>query len=223
MEFKKYKPKPPYYRVWPEFGSSGIWILDEPLQTSAGKMIEHSCLKLPKELCMDFNKWIEWHWNCQPDLQGDNFNWEAFDKEGYKLATQLKNYLDCETYVEYKNNPVPMMLRVMPDIGCCVWTYYKGDIIGGGLELPSDIQKRLDDWNDWYVERIDDFHWSHGKIPPHVNSESPPDSKEINEFIETGRNIATSLKEYMGAYANVYYVDDYKSTNKIKDHETLIE
>ena len=90
-------------RVWPEWGSSGIWVLDTPFQATAGGMADHDILNLPQELAARFDRWIEWLWDAMPDMPtAAAFDWTAFEAEGRQLAVELKKFLGPEVRVEYR-------------------------------------------------------------------------------------------------------------------------
>ncbi len=84
-------------RVMAEYGSSGIWVIGTKGVWRHG-MIEHSSLRLPKELSAKFVEWIEEYYQILTD---ENFDKESFNKRGRELAQELKNIVGDEVYVEF--------------------------------------------------------------------------------------------------------------------------
>ena len=104
MEFDLYEDEPKIFlRVWPEYGSSGIWVIDEPMQELAGKNISYEILNLPQDLANDFTIWqdkfdehgIEWN-----SVEIEN----EFYQDGLELAKRLKEFLKYKAYVEYEGH-----------------------------------------------------------------------------------------------------------------------
>lgn len=205
--------KPPYYRVWPEFGSSGIWMIEEPLQKTAGSMVTHESLCLPKDLVQRFNTWIEWHFQCMPDRQGDKFDWVSFEKVGYQLARDLKDFLGYEVYVEYDEKVVPFTLRVYPDVGCGLWTN-QGGVFISIFDPPEDLENRLEEWLRWYAERLNDYLFFHGQTYNYV-----PDEAELQQFVNKGRELSREIKKIVGEKAEVVYVNVVRRARKDGDQE----
>ena len=92
MEFDLYENEPKIFlRVWPEYGSSGIWVIDEPMQQKAGKNISYEALNLPQDLANDFAIWQD-----KFDEHGIEWNTEheenSFYQDGLELAKKLKEF-----------------------------------------------------------------------------------------------------------------------------------
>ena len=87
-------------RVMAEYASSGIWGFSEK-QSGAFRhgMIEHSDLKLPKELRERFEKWIS---EYTKNNLSNELDTNAFNTEGRELAKLLKEHMGPEQYVEYQ-------------------------------------------------------------------------------------------------------------------------
>ncbi len=104
-----------YLRVWPEWGSSGIWELARPLQPEAGKMVDYESLELPAGLRQDFEAWIEWFWDAVPGSDtADAFDCRAFCVEGLQLAHRLKAVVGPDIHVEFEGCQGHLILRT-PD------------------------------------------------------------------------------------------------------------
>lgn len=104
MEFDLYENEPKIFlRVWPEYGSSGIWVIDEPMQQKAGKNISYEALNLPQDLANDFAIWQD-----KFDEHGIEWNTEheenSFYQDGLELAKKLKEFFKYRAYVEYEGH-----------------------------------------------------------------------------------------------------------------------
>lgn len=87
-------------RVMAEYGSSGIWGFSEK-ETGGWRhgMLEHSALKLPRELSDRFDRWILVYEDQNSEGLLDT---EAFNAEGMQLARLLKAFLGPTRHVEYQ-------------------------------------------------------------------------------------------------------------------------
>ncbi len=79
-----------------EHGSSGIWVV-EPHGPFRHGMIQHRKLQLPEELANGFREWIERYWMAL-DAQAE-FDVQAFNEDGLRLARALKRHVGPETRV----------------------------------------------------------------------------------------------------------------------------
>lgn len=93
---KKYKM---YLRVWEEYGSSGIWSIENPKQKIPIRMVSYEMLNLPQSLIDEFKSWIDDFDENQPFPPSD-WDSESFDKKGDELSQKLKDFLGDEYYVE---------------------------------------------------------------------------------------------------------------------------
>jgi hypothetical protein len=82
-------------RVMAEYASSGIWVIGE-IGCFRHGMIGHSSLKLPQDLAIRFDRWIDLYWG----MLEDNFDADEFNKIGRALARDLKNHVGSG-YVEF--------------------------------------------------------------------------------------------------------------------------
>lgn len=100
--------KPPWFeklRVMAEYGSSGIWVI-QPVGGWRHSMIEHGDLRLPLELSLRFERWIETYTDAYIQRLEDPvyvFDHEAFNAEGRALAQVLKRHVGSTIYVELQS------------------------------------------------------------------------------------------------------------------------
>lgn len=89
-------------RVWPDWGSSGIWYPQAGSEPGQGpvSMASHAALGLPDWLAQRFNRWIEWYDDYLPE-RPDAFPWEEFKDEGRMLAFELARFVGGAYQVEY--------------------------------------------------------------------------------------------------------------------------
>lgn len=87
--------------VWPEWASSGIWHPEKRGVDGPVSMVGYDTLNLPLVLREGFEKWIEQYDLYAPDRPQD-FDWESFDAEGFRLAQALANFTAGKFVVEYK-------------------------------------------------------------------------------------------------------------------------
>jgi len=87
-------------RVMADYGSSGIWAFsDPPSKGFRHGMLEHHRLKLPKALSDAFDLWIQ---RYEDEAPKDGFDVDAFNAEGLRLTTLLKQHLGPNRHVEYQ-------------------------------------------------------------------------------------------------------------------------
>ena len=94
-------------RVWPDWGSSGIWYPQAGSEPGQGpvSMASHEALGLPDWLAERFARWIEWYDDYLPE-RPDAFPWEKFKDEGRMLAFELARFVGDEYQVEYDGRKV---------------------------------------------------------------------------------------------------------------------
>lgn len=94
-------------RVWPEWGSSGIWRPQVGSRPGQGpvSMVGHETLELPEWLAERFAHWIEWYDDYLPE-RPDAFPWGEFGDEGKVLAFELARFVGDEYQVEYDGREV---------------------------------------------------------------------------------------------------------------------
>lgn len=99
-------------RVWAEWGSSGVWAIDAPLQTTAGRMICHDALRLPHALAQRLDCWIERLWDAAPGMPtAQAFDWAGFDAQGQQLACDLKAFVCLLVRVEYHSGASTQVMQ----------------------------------------------------------------------------------------------------------------
>lgn len=87
--------KSPGLRVMAEYSSSGIWVIDGGPEPFRHGMIEHRDLRLPTALAQRFDAWIE----AYETLEGAGT--DAFNLIGLQIATELKQIVGSDVYVEF--------------------------------------------------------------------------------------------------------------------------
>lgn len=109
-------------RVWPEFGSSGIWMPPEAGGQLVGPNVSYESLELPIDLINDFTAWQDIYSNQNiPD--DDTIDWDTFDATGLELAKRLKVYLFNKADVEYEWEGIHKIyaFKVMADYTASIW------------------------------------------------------------------------------------------------------
>jgi len=87
-------------RVDVDWGSTGIWEIEEPGARFAGKNVGYDLLPISSELRGRFEKWTAWHElgdYCDRHRQADPFLFGAY---AWSLAIDLKRELGEDFYVE---------------------------------------------------------------------------------------------------------------------------
>ena len=91
-------------RVMAEYGSSGIWVIEQVGPFRHG-MISHVSLGLPQELARRFDQWINDYdarlADMVPEYAHMEFDAEEFNRIGRALARELKTLTGPEGYVEF--------------------------------------------------------------------------------------------------------------------------
>ena len=110
-------------RVWPEFGSSGIWMPPIAREPPAGKNVSYESLQLSDDLADAFMQWQECY-NDRPLPDDGTFDWESFHKEGLVLSKKLKMHMLDKADVEYTlDNKFQKIyaFKVMADYSASIW------------------------------------------------------------------------------------------------------
>lgn len=81
-----------------EYASSGIWIKKQ-LGGFRHVGVSYSYLKLPPSLVAGFTGWIDYY---NKYARYDNFDADALNEEGLRLAIELKGYLGEGSSVEFQ-------------------------------------------------------------------------------------------------------------------------
>lgn len=90
-----------YLRVWPEWESTGIWALDQPLQRTAGKCVGYDQLPISQELVARFTAWQDEFSDWAPENDRPDGFWDRHYQEMQDLAQALKHELGPHQHVEY--------------------------------------------------------------------------------------------------------------------------
>ena len=94
------KRAPLNIRVMAEYGSSGLWgFRDGNNGPFRHGMLECADLKLPRDLCEAFDRWICRYEDENPK---DRLDVDTFNAEGLRLAALLKRHLGPGRHVEYQ-------------------------------------------------------------------------------------------------------------------------
>lgn len=89
-----------------DWGSTGIWSIDRPKQTSSGGNVSYESLSIPSWLVERFNYWTQWLESCESWHNHVEWDQELLDAYAFSLATDLKRFLGDQYYIEYKDREV---------------------------------------------------------------------------------------------------------------------
>ena len=90
-----------FLRVWPEWGSSGIWFPPYPgSRHVGGNLGEYDELGLSADLQRRFHDWQEEYWDNEPWSKDNKFDYERCDRIADELARDLKPEVGPSIYVE---------------------------------------------------------------------------------------------------------------------------
>lgn len=106
--FAKYES---FVRVWPEWGSSGIWAPPYPGSRAAGGMIDYPYLDLPSDLVARFKEWQAEYDDHEP-WAPEKFDWHRHAQTADELARDLKLVLGSAIYLERRE-----LVEILPDGG----------------------------------------------------------------------------------------------------------
>lgn len=87
-------------RVWPEWGSSGIWSLDEACQAAAGRMVPYAMLDVPFALIRRIAKWQQAFDEGKPEFERSQEAGAWLRAEQRELAVALQAALGPNHVVE---------------------------------------------------------------------------------------------------------------------------
>ena len=91
-----------FLRVWPEWGSSGIWLIPYPgSRTSGPNLSGYESLSLSAEMKSRFIEWQEKFWEAEPWVSTNEFDYSAHHQFGIELAKSLKREVGESIYVEW--------------------------------------------------------------------------------------------------------------------------
>ena len=89
-----------FVRVWPDWGSSGIWVVPYPGSRYAGKNLGLAAhLGISAELQEGFKRWQDSYDSHEPGAP-EKFDWLTFDAEEERLTQALKREVGEDVYVE---------------------------------------------------------------------------------------------------------------------------
>ena len=86
-------------RVWPEWGSSGIWAPPYPGSLRAGGMVDYEDLPLPPHLVERFTSWQAIYDESPPGGRIE-LDWDRFQEVADELTRELKKCVGPRVYVE---------------------------------------------------------------------------------------------------------------------------
>lgn len=153
-------------RVWPEFGSTGIWMPPNPSDDIMGPMITYESLELSHDLADSFTQWQECY-NDRPLPDDGTFDWKSFNKEGLQLAKELKNYNLYNISVQYWMNESWQMIYgydVMADYSASLWNDegasialddIEDDLEGYSISNREELQVAFDQWERDFYKSLD--------------------------------------------------------------------
>jgi hypothetical protein len=90
-----------FLRVWPEWGSSGIWSVPYPGSRNAGGMVDYQYLPLPFDLVERFKNWQAEYDDHEP-WAPEKFDWNRHARIADGLARDLKQCVGIRIYVEHR-------------------------------------------------------------------------------------------------------------------------
>lgn len=188
-------------RVWPEFGSTGIWMPPKAGGQLVGPNVSYESLELPIDLINDFIAWQDIYSNQKfPD--DDTIDWEAFGATGLELAKRLKIHLFYKADVEYEWEGIQKIyaFKVVADyhasLECddtsvCALEDIEEELEGYAIPDRDALQKRFDAW-----EKIFDYVALH--------------NEDWGAFNQEGETLVKELQEHLPGYCVVFYEKAYE-------------
>ena len=85
-------------RVMAEYGSSGIWLIQQ-VGVFRHSMVGYSSLGIPRELAKRFEEWIAVYENKSDETS--DYDCLAFNAEGRLLAQAVKHHVGSDSSVEF--------------------------------------------------------------------------------------------------------------------------
>lgn len=192
-------------RVWPEFGSTGIWMPPNPSENNMGQMVTYESLEFPSELAEAFMQWQE-RYNDRPLPDDGTFDWGSFNKEGLELAKELKNYKLYVFSVQYWMNESWQTIYgydVMADYSASLWNdegasitvdSIEEDLRGYVISDNSELQKSFDEWEDDFYKSLNN-------------------TLDWEAFNAEGYRLTNELQSRLPEYCTVRYVHAFEETN----------
>ena len=98
-----------FLRVWPEWGSSGIWAPPYPGSRASGGMVDYQFLPLSAELVQRFEAW-QAEYDDSPPGGPNEPEWDRFFQTAERLSRDLKQCVGPRIYVERRE-----LIEVLPD------------------------------------------------------------------------------------------------------------
>ena len=189
-------------RVWPEFGSTGIWMPPIACEPPAGTNVSYKSLELPNDLVDAFTQWQE-RYNDRPLPDDGTFDWESFNKEGLVLSKKLKMHMLDKADVEYTlDNKFQKIyaFKVMADYMASLWS---DDSSCCALE---DIEEKLQGYSiperDALQKRFDGWEKSFDNVALHNEGWIP--------FNQEGEDLVKELQSRLPWYCVVFYEKAYE-------------
>jgi hypothetical protein len=107
-----------FLRVWPEWASSGIWLIPYPGSRGTGPNLDnYDSLGLSPELQRRFTEWQDKYWEAGPFDPDNSFDYEGFHGIATELARDLKGevgesvYVECEELLEVLTDGTTLSCR----------------------------------------------------------------------------------------------------------------
>lgn len=191
-------------RVWPEFGSTGIWMPPNPSENNMGQMVTYESLELPSELAEAFMQWQE-RYNDRPLPDDGTFDWGSFNQEGLELAKELKNYNLYVFSVQYWMNESWQTIYgydVMADYSASLWNdegesitvdSIEEDLRGYVISNNGELQKSFDEWEDDFYKSLNN-------------------TLDWKAFNAEGYRLTNELQSRLPEYCTVRYMHAYEET-----------
>ncbi len=199
MEFDLYENEPKIFlRVWPEYGSSGIWVIDEPMQQKAGKNISYEALNLPQDLANDFAIWQD-----KFDEHGIEWNTEheenSFYQDGLELAKKLKEFFKYRAYVEYEGHiktKIKYYYVMAEYTNVALW-----DDEGSAIDVAL-ICEELSIYLETHEKLEKEFYEWSGLLDKNLNG-----TLDLKKFNETGYMLSKKFEKLLPDNCRVGYIN----------------
>lgn len=199
MEFDLYENESKIFlRVWPEYGSSGIWVIDEPMQQKAGKNISYEALNLPQDLANDFAIWQD-----KFDEHGIEWNTEheenSFYQDGLELAKKLKEFFKYRAYVEYEGHiktEIKYYYVMAEYTNVALW-----DDEGSAIDVAL-ICEELSIYLETHEKLEKEFYEWSGLLDKNLNG-----TLDLKKFNETGYMLSKKFEKLLPDNCRVGYIN----------------
>jgi hypothetical protein len=189
--------------VWPEYGSTGIWMPPKAGAQLVGPNVSYESLNLPPDLINDFTEWQDiFTKQVLPD--DDSIDWEAFDAKGLELAKRLKINLFYKADIEYEFNGIQKIygFMVMADYSASLWDDE------GASSILDDIE---DDLNGYIIDDKETLQEEFDRWETEFNK-SLNNTLDWEVFNKEGRRLSSELQSRLPQFCVVGYCHAFEET-----------